>query len=124
MRRFIQMGAGVALAVAVVGCEKDKPQIEKVDITAENKPPLAVTVAGAGLTMPVGIGVAVVVQPYIEGKASEVGVDLTGSNVVVKPGRDKNEFFVVASTVGTGRLTVKTAENGSLDVPTTVTEQK
>ncbi|MBI5538228.1 MAG: hypothetical protein HY898_36235 [Deltaproteobacteria bacterium] len=112
------------VGLLTIGCDSE-PGLERVDLVAENKPPLSVTVAGAGVTLPVGIGVAVVVKPIIEGKEVEDTMELAcqTDSCTAQKGTGSNEYFIVGIKAGKGTLYAATVSRGAVQVPITVTEQ-
>ncbi len=122
------MGLAAASAFAF-GCSQ--PSFQKVDIAAENMPPLAASVSGSSIQLPSGIGVAFVVTAYVDGKKTDdtVSIDLGGTNLPnanAVPGVNKNEFFLVGVSAGNGTLAfddVDHSSGGVVSVPVTVTAQ-
>jgi hypothetical protein len=118
---------GKLLPVLVVAfttaCAKDKT-LESVDIAAENKPPLEVSVAGTGVTLPAGIGVAMLMTPHVDGEVAKGQLTVyCTENCAVEEGREVNEFFVVGLKPGSGKLSVGYTGAGWIDVPVTCTAQ-
>jgi hypothetical protein len=121
LHKMLWMGA-IAGAMLVVGCSE--PSMQRVEITLENKPPLAVTVSGAGITIPAGIAIAVVVTPVVEGKQTTDSVTVAcGGACDAIDGTEPNEMFILGVKPGTDSLFISSTDHGSIRVPITVTEQ-
>jgi hypothetical protein len=115
-------------SAALASCSSNT--LTKVDLAAENHPPLPVTVAGTGITISAGIGVAFVATLSVNNKTTNDKATIASSdeNCVVSDGINKNEFFMVCNAAGTGSLVVSDGEpggtdDGTLKVPVTIMAQ-
>jgi hypothetical protein len=112
------------LCASLVALSCKTPTLTKVDLAAENKPPLAVTLNGSGITVPAGIGIAFVVTPYVDDKKSDDTVSIGfATDCVVDPGINKNEFFCTCGTPGMAKIEFSDSDRGSVFVPVMVTAQ-
>jgi hypothetical protein len=118
---------GVAAGgLALAACSSDS--LTSVDLRAENHPPLTATVAGNGVQLPAGIGIAFVATLSVNGKTTEDNANITTTdpNCNVTSGINKNEFFMTCNEPGKSGLLVEDdshSDLNSLTLPVTVTAQ-
>ena len=123
MRTIALFTIASSVALFAAGCHQ--PELTRVDMQAENQPPIPAQVSGSGITITEGIGVAVQITPYVDDKGSgDVITVQNGSTCSVQPGTYANEYFIVGGKPGQGTLTITDpSHDGTVTVPVTVLAQ-
>src|SRR6516225_5664969 len=95
----------VLLCAAFGALSCHSPSLTKVDVRAENQPPIPAQVSSSGITLTEGVGVAIQFTPYVDDKTSSDTLNIQNtSTAVMTPGSYGNEYFFVGGPPGTGKL--------------------
>ncbi len=114
-------------ALVITGCHHDPaPQLTRVDLIAENQPPIPVKASSAGITISEGIGVAFTISGYVDDKPSKDILQVRNDTTcTLVHGYGAGEYFLVGGAPGTGTLEITDSPGaeGSIKVPVTVVAQ-
>lgn len=126
--RAVAIASVFACLLAGLACSSPPPPaLNRVDVRAENQPPIATSVTPAGITIAEGIGVAITIQPYVDDKQVADAVEVANtSSCTLLPGHLVNEYFLIGGAPGSGALTIRDANHGTggvVQIPVTVVAQ-